>query len=326
MIKKMPSGWLVDVQPGGRGGKRYRKTFKAKADAIQWEKRMLAQLVKAPDVPSKDSKRLSDLVKLWYDLHGVNLKAKNTYSRLQALVKAMGDPLSSEFSSADFASYRASRIARGVSPSTLNRERSYLVAVFSELSRLGHWQGDNPLVKLRPVRVDVPELSFLTHEQIGVLLGSLRQSSNPDVFLVAKLSLSTGARWSEAQGIALKDVHRGLVTFHRTKGGKPRSVPIEDGFAGELIERLSRGRFVSCYSAFRMALNRAGIKLPAGQCAHVLRHTFASHFVQKGGDILTLQKILGHSSVNVTMRYAHLAPAFLEQAKTLNPLAALTVG
>ena len=44
---------------------------------------------------------------------------------------------------------------------------------------------------------------------------------------------------------------------------------------------------------------------------HVLRHTFASHFIMAGGNILTLQKILGHSDVKITLMYAHLAPDFL---------------
>lgn len=50
------------------------------------------------------------------------------------------------------------------------------------------------------------------------------------------------------------------------------------------------------------------------QAAYVLRHTFASHFIQNGGNILTLQKILGHSTVAMTMRYAHLAPEYLQDA------------
>jgi integrase len=46
-------------------------------------------------------------------------------------------------------------------------------------------------------------------------------------------------------------------------------------------------------------------------CFHGLRHTFASHFMMSGGNILTLQKMLGHSSVAVTMKYAHLASDFM---------------
>jgi site-specific recombinase XerD len=41
---------------------------------------------------------------------------------------------------------------------------------------------------------------------------------------------------------------------------------------------------------------------------HSLRHTFASHWAMKGGDLFKLQKILGHKSVAMTMRYAHLTP------------------
>lgn len=44
---------------------------------------------------------------------------------------------------------------------------------------------------------------------------------------------------------------------------------------------------------------------------HTLRHTFASHFIMQGGNILTLQKILGHADLRITMLYAHLAPDFL---------------
>ena len=56
---------------------------------------------------------------------------------------------------------------------------------------------------------------------------------------------------------------------------------------------------------------------------HVLRHTFASHFMMNGGNILALQKILGHSSLTMAMRYAHLAPDHLQEATALNPLAML---
>ncbi|WP_424649030.1 tyrosine-type recombinase/integrase [Castellaniella sp.] len=57
-----------------------------------------------------------------------------------------------------------------------------------------------------------------------------------------------------------------------------------------------------------------------GQLTHVLRHTFASHFMINGGNILTLQRILGHQDLKTTMRYAHLAPDHLESARMLNPL------
>ena len=51
----------------------------------------------------------------------------------------------------------------------------------------------------------------------------------------------------------------------------------------------------------------------------MLRHTFASHFIMNGGNILTLQKILGHTTLAMTMRYTHLAPDHLRDALNLGP-------
>ena len=74
---------------------------------------------------------------------------------------------------------------------------------------------------------------------------------------------------------------------------------------------------------FRSALERISIELPAGQLTHVLRHTFASHFMMNGGNILVLQRVLGHTDIKMTMRYAHFAPDHLEDAVRFNPLSIL---
>ncbi|EEQ02175.1 Integrase [Yersinia rohdei ATCC 43380] len=74
------------------------------------------------------------------------------------------------------------------------------------------------------------------------------------------------------------------------------------------------------------AINTTDIKLPAGQLTHVLRHTFAAHFMMSGGNILVLQRILGHSDIQMTMRYAHFAPEHLETAVQFNPLTTMSTG
>jgi integrase len=244
-IVPVKGGWRVDCQPGGRGAKRIRKTFKRKADlGEEWQR------------PQKDNRRLSDLVKLWFDLHGVNLKASgDTYRRLIAMCEQMGDPLASKFEAGKFADYRSKRIAQGVKPVTLNRERSYLAAVFGELERLGHWQGGNPLMKVRPVKVSQVELTFLVLDQLRTLFEALGQAKNPDVGLVVRLCLATGARWSEIRKLRSSDirVHPGLVTFLDTKSGKNRSVPVDEGLALDVRRRLAVGSFQPCYGAFRSA-------------------------------------------------------------------------
>lgn len=81
--------------------------------------------------------------------------------------------------------------------------------------------------------------------------------------------------------------------------------------------------FAPCRKAFERAVKRAGIELPEGQYTHVLRHTFANHFMMNGGNILVLKEILGHSDIKMTMIYAHFAPTHLEDAVSKNPLTLL---
>lgn len=83
--------------------------------------------------------RLSDLVKVWYDLHGCTLKdGKQRLARCVALAKRLGNPLAFEFDSLAWARYRQRRLTE-VKPETVNHEQRYLSAVFSELIRLGSW-------------------------------------------------------------------------------------------------------------------------------------------------------------------------------------------
>jgi integrase len=114
------------------------------------------------------------------------------------------------------------------------------------------------------------------------------------------------------------------VVYSDTKNGKERVIPISFKLSSYL--RLSgfptdAGKlFDSAGGAFRKAVERSSIDLPVGQSTHVLRHSYASHFMMNGGDILTLQKILGHSDLKVTMRYAHMAPDYMQQAIALSPI------
>ena len=233
---------------------------------------------------SKDTRRLSDLVEVWQKHHGINLRAKNTYSRLINLCRALGNPTADTFNVNLFVGYRSQRLNQGISANNLNREHAYLRAVFNELRRLGYWKKENPLALVRQFKIEERELSYLTLEQISTLLAELGAEHNRDAWLITRICLATGARWSEAEGLRVSHVRNGQIHFTGTKSGKNRSVPINDELVAELDEHLSRrygdGRstdtryFQYAYSAFREAVKRAGLILPKGQSTHVLRHTF----------------------------------------------------
>lgn len=327
-IKKTESGWLADVQPAGRGGKRFRKTFKTQAEAKAWVTWLAAQINQKADwqPERRDTRKLSTLIDLWYTHHGAGLRsAGDTLRRLKAMADAMGDPVADRFTAEMFAEYRAIRLASGITANNLNREQAYMRAMFNELNRIGVWTRENPLAKIRQFKIQETELSYLTTGQIRALLTALDGARNPHVRLITKVCLATGARWSEVEEMRISQLRNGLIQFARTKSGKVRSVPIADDLARAMQEhhhQLGNGDriFGYAWSAFREGIERAGIVLPEGQMTHALRHTFASHFMMNGGNILTLQRILGHQSLTMTMRYAHLAPEHLQEAKMLNPL------
>ena len=318
MISKNEHGWKVDFYPQGREGPRVRRQgFKTRLDALQFVR----------DYGRKDrepSDRLKDLVKKWYDYHGQTLKdAKYRLSRTYAICDRLGNPRVKDFTATDWMEYRAERI-KEVTPGTCNHEQRYLSAVFAEMVRIGHLK-TNPIGRVRQVRVKEREMSFLTIEQCKRLLDECRQSSNEFVWSVAMICLATGARWIEAETLTNSGFVSGKVIFRDTKNGKSRAVPIDPKIQEQILQHALPGPgrlFGPCRSAFRVAYKRCGYSTPQ-QLTHILRHTFASHYMMNGGDILTLQRILGHGNITMTMKYAHLSPDHLESAVRLSPVSRL---
>ena len=328
-VRKQPNGkWLFEKYLSG--GRRIRKNFATKGEALAYENYLEEQANQKPWINEKiDKRRLSELIQSWYSLHGQTLKDGQT--RLKAMLFAsdcMDNPLATNFTAKQFTTYRQKRIdgeiyrtdrIKTVAPRTMNLELTYFKAMFNELIRLGEWQHKNPLELVRSFKTDEQEMAYLSKEQIQSLLHSCQQNSATDLTIIVKICLATGTRWSEAESLKSAQAKDGKITYINTKGKRNRTIPISD----ELFQQIPNKNgqlFTSCYSAFRSALDRTGIELPDRQLTHVLRHTFASHFMMNGGNILVLQKILGHTDIKMTMRYAHFAPDHFEDAVRLNPL------
>lgn len=334
-IRKLPEGkWLLDFypegKPKGKTNKRIRKTFSTKGEALAYQNHILENLENKPWIDGKEDRRsLLELVTLWYDEHGITLDdGERRKSAMEFAYESMGKPRAKEFDATMFSNYRKRRLSGEfsrtsridkVTPRTVNLELSYFRAVFNELKRLGHWKSDNPLEAIRAFKTEESEMAYLTKDQIGTLLQECKNSRTECLYDVVRICLATGARWKEAETLRGTQVTKYRITYTKTKGNRNRSVPISK----ELYDSLPKSGsalFSSCYSAFRKAIKRTEIILPDGQLSHVLRHTFASHFMMNGGNILVLQRILGHTDIKMTMRYAHFAPNHLEDATRLNPL------
>ncbi|EAV4293247.1 tyrosine-type recombinase/integrase [Salmonella enterica] len=330
-VRKNPDGgWICELYPNGAKGKRIRRKFATKGEALAFEQ----YKIQHPWQEEKEDRRsLKELVDSWYSAHGITLKdGEKRKLAMHHAFDCMGEPLARDFDAQMFSRYREKRLkgdyarsnrVKEVSPRTLNLELAYFRAVFNELNRLGEWKGENPLKNMRPFRTEEMEMAWLTKEQIAALLDECKRHEHPDLEAVVKICLATGARWSEAEGLKKSQLSKYKITYNYTKGKKNRTVPISKELYEELPAKNKEhgSLFQNCYGAFRSALQRTNIELPAGQLTHVLRHTFASHFMMNGGNILVLQRVLGHTDIKMTMRYAHFAPDHLEDAVKLNPLA-----
>ena len=201
----------------------------------------------------------------------------------------------------------------------------------------------NPFVGLRKPRKEA-RLEFLTVSEARRLLNATDEQAQSDlrsaVFSVAvRLGLLAGLRAGEVFGLRWRDcdLDRGVMTVNKsyrsvTKTGRPRTVPMTDELASVL--RTWRNRCPSTkegvicplnpkkrnfdsapwHQAYRApspaALYRvAGLRVPQAPW-HCLRHSFASLFVQSGGSLPTLQKLLGHADIQMTMVYAHISDSF----------------
>ncbi|KKD01413.1 tyrosine-type recombinase/integrase [Photobacterium halotolerans] len=324
--------WLCECYPQGRGGRRMRKRFATKGEAVAFENFIMREIEDKPWLGDKPERRsLMEMIDLWQERHGQSLiHSKYTYNRLKVMALGLGNPLYTRLTASMFTEYRAARLAgdianlqgkkTAISYRTCNIEQDLLNAVIVELQRMGEWKGDNPLTAVRQFRLHETEMEFLTTNEIRTLIEAAENHKfHAEVHKIIKLCLATGARFSEAANLTGAQITKYKVTFTQTKGKKNRSVPISPEIY-ELIYQEGPGPLFSVgYSTVYRFIVKHVPRLKQ-QAAHVLRHTFASYYMMNGGNIIALQRILGHADIKQTMRYAHLAPDHLEDAVTKNPL------
>lgn len=336
MPTKKDGKWLVDVRPDGARGKRIRRTFDTQGEARRFEAYILGQAAQGlPWNPTPaDLRPFSEIISLWYKSHGQHLTdGKRRLAVLESIAAAMGDPALCELTAAHFTDYRAEKSVRGkpAKPKTLNNHLGYCNAVFNELRSTGAIAIANPFAAVKLIDIPENELFWLTAEQITEVLREAAASVNPDLYWLCRTCLETGGRWGETEALTLRRVRNQSVTFTDTKGKRNRTIPISADLEKGLLQHAKKmGRTTRVFGSSRLAFSymknhRLSFDIPAGQATHVLRHTFASHFMMNGGGIVSLQKILGHVDIKSTMVYIHLAPGHLDQALTFNPLAGLKV-
>jgi integrase len=227
--------------------------------------------------------------------------------------------------------------------STLNYELEVMRAIFGYAMRDLQLIEVNPFSKIERLREkDSREMMILEDREIELCKEHF--DKDPDFYPLFLFLVRTGVRIGEAHQVRRRDIDKveGVVRIRSWKTetdaeDRFRSVPLTRGVAeclqmriaqghGDWIfgRRVNRNYFYKKLKTNIRRLVRAGLldkekfldetridpNLHAGPCVrftvHDLRHTFASHFLKKGGDIKTLQYILGHRRLATTERYLHL--------------------
>jgi len=188
---------------------------------------------------------------------------------------------------------------------------------------------ENPWIMRMPL---VRKTEYLSREEVARLLSAVDADTQPhrDVLAVAvRLAVYAGLRVSEVFGLRWRsvDLDRNVLVIRHgfrdspTKSRRERVIPIADQIRDVLVDwrqrcpsqdvvcpAFSEGQWIAAGQSpdIRRLYRKAGLSVPSSPW-HILRHTFASHFLMSGGGLLTLQRILGHAGIEHTQIYSHLS-------------------
>jgi integrase len=259
----------------------------------------------------------------------VNNKAfrKSKKWMIARLIGTFGEQLLSEVTSWHVEKYKAIRKeeihnrnlqrapeAKQFSLATVNRELTCLRHMFNKAIEWGKAE-KNPVSKVRFFKESNGRLRYLLPEEIIRLIECCPSQLKPIVIT----AVCTGLRKGEIVNIKWSDVdfRNRVIYIQNTKNGEKREVSMNDYLTETLksIKRNDKSLYIFCdkdgkpyydfRKSFATALEKAGVK---DFRFHDLRHTFASNLVMEGVDLATVRELLGHKSIEMTLRYSHLSP------------------
>lgn len=277
--------------------------------------------------------RLDDLMRN-YLYHSRTTKAAKTTETerdaFAAFFKVIGNPKLGEITADHFERFRAVRI-QTVKPSSVNVALRHLKAAFNWAVERGLLR-ESPAAKVRLNRVPKNlHPRFLSEAEVERLRVEI--ADDPELLHVVNFALWTGMRRNEIVNVCWSDLdmERRTITVQnrvgfQTKSGRSRVIPINPALHTMLVsirpvsalpgDRVFPINYWSLGKRFLLSVRRA--KIEGKVSLHTLRHTFASHLVMKGVDLASIQEILGHHDVTVTMIYSHVSPEHL--ARTVDKL------
>lgn len=297
--------WAQQIESAIREGRHF-KTVEAKKHRLG---KMLDRYIKdiLPTKPKSQKKQTSQLI-WWKKQIGGYALAEIT----PALIAEQRDVLLRE------------QTVRGKLRSNATAVR-YLAALshaFTIAVKEWGWLESNPINKITKPKEPRGRVRFLSDEERVRLLEACKQSDNPWLYLIVVLALSTGARKMEIMALRWPDIdlNRCIITLHETKNGERRILPVV-GHALDLLKEHHKKKNSSTDLVFpgQNLKNPIDIRatwetaLKNSEISdfrfHDLRHSAASYLAMNGASLAEIAEILGHKTLQMVKRYAHLSEA-----------------
>ncbi len=210
-----------------------------------------------------------------------------------------------------------------ISPARVNR----YMAAFSHACTIAvnewEWLEHHPMRKIQRKKEPRGRVRFLDDNERSRLLDACKQARRPELYIIVILALSTGARRGEIENLTWQDIdfNRNVIVLNETKNNERRVIPLT-GHALNILKQHNKIRrinsdlvfpslhnpqkHISIQTAWKNALTKAEIE---NFRFHDLRHSAASYLAMNGASLAEIAEVLGHKTLQMVKRYAHLSEA-----------------
>lgn len=334
-VRRINSWYWIDFRVEGI---RYRKRSpeNSKAGAQAFESVLRQRLARGECVDGKKrrhSQSFSEFSKFWFDTY-VKSNNKPTEQRTKEwilrchLVPFFGSLELPKITTIHVERFKALKQNEGQQAKSIN---NHLAVLSRCLTCAEEWGELEAVPKMKRLRVEPRTIEFLSERECRRLLSYREESVLHSMIAAARYTGMRNAelralRWSDVdfdrQQISVRHAFS-LNELTSPKNNRVRHIPMAGGLCRVLASRRKQDGFVFCdrdgspipydttLSALRRVCRKTGVRRIGW---HVIRHTFASHLVTRGVPIRAVQQLLGHASIVMTERYAHLAPSTLHRA------------
>jgi len=330
-VRKLKASWWVDFQYRGERVRR-RSPLNTRGGAAEHEVFLRQYLASHGSLESLNSRAEDEVPTLahfserwlreYVDVNNGRSEQTNKRRSLRStLLPFFGHLRLDAISVQTIEQFKAKLLAKGLNPKTIN---NHLTILSRCLGTAIDWAIIPTKARFRLLRTVRPAFKFLTPDQAEDLLSSMEE---PILRAMVRTSVRAGLRYSELRGLQWEDVDlsRRQLTIQRayilkqigpTKNYRTRHIPMTADLMEELTSLPRTSRFVFDVRAkhsrqlelLKIACEFANVPAVGW---HALRHTFASHLMTAGAPIHAVQTLLGHASIEMTMRYSHLTPNVL---------------